>query len=331
MKKVIAAKKGGPEVLAVIETDIPEPAPGEVRVKVLAAGAAFGDLLWMSGVVPGSPKPPYTPGYDFVGEVDQLGDGVTRFEVGQRVAALVQTGAYAEYSCWPVEKLAPVTAELEPEQIVTLTLNYITAYNFIHRVGKLQAGQTVLVHGASGGFGTAMVDLSKYYGLRVFGTASKAKHDLVEKLGGIPIDYQDEDFVQVVNAQGGADLVIDHIGGKHLKRSFAVLKPGGTLVSISSYAAALGQAGVVETLGGLIRLSLWNLLPNQRQALLYDVTPYYKENPADYAADISVLVGLLAEGVINPVVDSTFSLEQVPEALTYLRSGKARGKVVVKI
>ncbi len=148
MKRIIAERTGGPDVLRLVEERIPEPDPDEVRVKVLAAGVAFGDLLWMSGVVPGSPKPPFTPGYDFVGLVDKLGEGVKSLAVGQRVAALVRTGGYAEYNCWPVESLTPLGDDLDPAQVICLTLNYITAYALITRVGKLNAGGRLLVHGA---------------------------------------------------------------------------------------------------------------------------------------------------------------------------------------
>jgi NADPH:quinone reductase-like Zn-dependent oxidoreductase len=329
MKRIIAERNGGPEVLHLVEEAIPEPGPDEVRVKVLAAGVAFGDLLWMSGVVPGSPKPPYSPGYDFVGVVDKLGSMVKGLSVGQRVAALVRTGGYAEFSCWPQDELTPVGNDLDPTQLICLTLNYVAAYALITRVGKLSAGQRVLVHGAGGGMGTAMLDLGRKMGIKVLGTASQGKHGLVKSLGGIPIDYKSEDFVEVVKREGGVDMVVDHIGGSHLARSFKCLRSGGTLVSTSSYAAALGRSGPLETLGGLIRLQFWNLWPNRRSALLFDVTPFYKRNPGMYTQDLLVLRDYLMTGQLDPVLDVTFPLEEGKQALEYLRDGKAKGKVVL--
>jgi NADPH:quinone reductase-like Zn-dependent oxidoreductase len=296
---------------------------------VLASGVAFGDLLWMSGVVPGSPKPPFSPGYDFVGLVDKPGSGSNDYEVGQRVAALVRTGGYAEYSCWPQEVLTPVSSDLDPKQLICLTLNYVTAYALITRIGKINPGQRVLVHGAGGGMGTAMLDLCRMMGIQAFGTASPSKHELVESLGGIHIDYRRDDFVEVVNREGGVDLVLDHIGGSHLARSFRCLAPGGTLVSTSSYAAALGQSGMLETVVGLLRLQFWNLWPNQRSAVLFDVVPFYKQNPGLYKQDFQVLQEYLAQGQLNPVLDVTFPLEEGKKALEYLRDGKAKGKVVL--
>jgi NADPH:quinone reductase-like Zn-dependent oxidoreductase len=329
MRRIVAVETGGPEVLQLVEEEIPEPGPGEVRVKVLTSGVAFGDLLWMSGVVPGSPKPPFSPGYDLVGLVDKLGEGVNGFEVGQRVAAFVKTGGYAEYSCWPQEELTPISDDLDPTTQICLTLNYVTAYVLINRIGKITSGGRILVHGAGGGMGTAMLDLARTMDIQAFGTASLAKHELVESLGGIPIDYRSEDFVEIVNREGGVDLVVDHMGGSHLARSFQCLRPGGTLVSTSSYAAALGQSGALETVGGLLRLQLWNVWPNQRSALLFDVVPFYKKNPGMYSLDLLALQELLAEEKINPVLDTTFPLEEGAKALEYLRDGKAKGKVVL--
>ncbi len=329
MKRIIAQRAGGPEVLATIDESLPQPGPGSVRVKVLAAGVAFGDLLWMSGVVPGGPEPPFSPGYDFVGVVDKLGTGVESLAIGQRVAALVRTGGFAEYSCWDADKLTPIRGDLDPVKLVCLTLNYVTAFALVRRIGALAAGQQVLAHGASGGMGTAMLDLCRLYGIKTFGTASKSKHELITNLGGIPIDYRSEDFVEVVNRSGGVDMVVDHIGGSHLSRSFRCLRPGGILISTSSYAAALGRSSMVETVAGLIRLWLWNRWPNRRRALLFDVTPYYQKRPGLYSDDLNALVDNFAEGNLDPITDSIFPLEEAQRALEYVRDGRAKGKVVL--
>ena len=175
---------------------------------------------------------------------------VNTVEKDRRWAALVKTGGYAEYSCWSQDELTPVGNDLDLSQLICLTLNYISAYTLITRVGKLSAGQRVLMHCAVGGMGTAMLDLFRMMGIKAFGTASQGMDEI---LGGIPIDYKSEDFVEVVNREGGVDLVVDHIGGSHLARSFKCLRPKGTLVNISSYAAVLGRVGMLETVGGLIR------------------------------------------------------------------------------
>ncbi|MGD9091854.1 MAG: zinc-binding dehydrogenase, partial [Anaerolineales bacterium] len=225
--------------------------------------------------------------------------------------------------------LTPIRDDIDPTHMICLTLNYVTAHALITRIGKLEAGQSVLVHGAGGGFGTAMLDLCQMMRIKAFGTASQGKHELIERMGGIHIDYKSQDFVAIVNQEGGVDMVIDHIGGNHLARSFKCLRPGGILVSTSSYAAVLGQSGTMETLGGLIRLQLWNMWPNQRSARLFDVTTFYAKNPKMYSHDLLELMNHLAAGQLNPVVDSTYRLEEGQMALEYLRAGKTRGKVVL--
>jgi NADPH2:quinone reductase len=271
----------------------------------------------------------FFPGYDFVGVVDKLGAGIDSLNVGQRVAALVKIGGYAEYSCWPQDALTPVEDDLDPTQLICLTLNYMTAYALINRVSKLSTGQRVLVHGAGGGMGTALLDLCRMMGIKAFGTVSQGKRRVVDSFGGIPIDYQREDFVEVVNREGGVDMVVDHIGGSHLSRSFKCLRQEGTLVSTSSYSAALGQSGVLETVGGLLSLQYWNLLPNRRSALIFDVTTFYEKNPELYSQDLQVLTGYLSAGQITPLLDVTFPLEEGNRALEYLRDGKAKGKVIL--
>jgi len=215
-KRVVINRKGGPEALQVVEADLPEPAPGEVRVQVLTAGVLLADVMWQEGKVPGSPKPPFTPGYDLVGVVDKVGGGVSSPSEGQIVAALLpHFGGYTQYAFLPPEKLVPVPDGLDPAEVVCLTVNYMTGYQLYRRVAKLTPGRRVLVHGAAGGTGSAMLDVGRVLGLEMYGTASKPKHDLVSSLGATPIDYRNEDFVERIRGLtgDGVDLVVDHIGG----------------------------------------------------------------------------------------------------------------------
>lgn len=327
----IVTERGGPEVLRMQQAEMPKPGPGQVRLRALAAGVAFGDLLWMSGVVPGSPAVPYTPGYDLVGVVDALGAGVVGLERGQRVAALVQTGGYAQYSVWPAEKLALLPDDQDVIQQAVLPLNYITAYHFLMRVKPVHGYSQVLVHGASGGFGTAVLDVCRWLGVRAFGTASAAKHDLVESYGGIAIDYKNEDFVQIADNAGGMDLVIDHIGGWHLLRSFKALRKDGMLISTSSYASAMGVMGSLESLAGFAMLPLLNVLPNGRNAGLQNITDFYARNPGMFNADLQVLHKALGNGYLSPAIDRVFPFDEAVQALQYLKDDKARGKVLLQM
>ena len=180
--RVIIKCKGGPEVLKLVEEDLPNPGAAEVRVRVYAVGVAFADVLMRRGMYPGQPPFPFVPGYDIIGEIDAVGEGVTDFRVGQRVAALLMTGGYSQFTIVPEEHLVPVPDRLDPAEAVSLVLNYVTAYQMLHRVGQMRSGQSMLVHSAAGGVGTAALQLGKIIGLTMFGTASKPKHELVSWL-----------------------------------------------------------------------------------------------------------------------------------------------------
>src|SRR5262249_17413052 len=190
---------GGPEVITVVEEDIPIPKAGEIRVKVLAAGVSLPDVLAREGVHPETPHIPYTPGWDLVGAVDQLGEGVTGFELRPTGAPMPIHGCHAQYVCLPHSKLVPVPAGLDAAEAVAVVLNYITAYQMLHRTAKARPEQRMLIHGASGGVGSAMLQLAKLAGVEMYGTCSAQGVAVVRDLGGIPIDYKNMDFVKEIH------------------------------------------------------------------------------------------------------------------------------------
>ena len=195
MKRVVVDHYGGPEVLKVVEEADPRPAPGEVRVRVLAAGVSFTDSQLRAGTyIPGGPKPPFTPGYELVGVVEELGAGCSRLKVGDRIGALTVWGADAERVCVPETYAVEVPEDLDPAEVVSLVLPYMTAYQVLHRTAMVKRGETLLVHGAAGRVGIAMLELAALAGLRVFGTASARDRENVERLGAVAIDYRNEDF-----------------------------------------------------------------------------------------------------------------------------------------
>ena len=226
---MVIARQGGPEVLQWLEDDLPAPAPGEVRVKILASGVAYADLLMRRGLYPGTPPFPFTPGYDIVGDIEASGPDVTGFQVGQRVAALTMTGGYGRFTNVLASHLVAVPDGLDPAEAVSLVLNYVTAYQMIHRVAQLREREKLLVHSAAGGVGTAALQLGKVVGLVMFGTASKPKHPLLTGLGATPIDYRSENFVERIRqlAPDGLDGVFDPIGGKSWWHSYRCLRRGG--------------------------------------------------------------------------------------------------------
>ena len=195
MKRVVVDHFGGPDVLRVVEDDVPQPGLGEVRVRVLAAGVSFTDAQLRAGAYLGVPKPPFTPGYDLVGVVEELGPGCTRLREGDRIASLTVWGADAERVCVLEENAVEVPADLDPAEVVSLVLTHMTAYQLLHRTAKVKRGETVLVHGAAGRVGTAVLELGAVVGLRMYGTCSARDRAAVERLGGVAIDYQNEDFL----------------------------------------------------------------------------------------------------------------------------------------
>src|SRR5881296_4680768 len=185
------------------------------------------------GVHPETPPLPFTPGWDLVGVVDRLGDGISVFEPGQVVAALPITGAYAEFVSLPQRELVLVPSGLDAAEAVSLILNYTTAYQMLHRSAKVRSGQRVLIHGAAGGVGSALLQLGRLAGLEMYGTCSSRGAAAVADLGGIPIDYQHQDFVKEIHrlTSEGVDVVFDGIGGTHIWRSRKALRPGGRVVA----------------------------------------------------------------------------------------------------
>ncbi len=332
-ERVIISEFGGPEVLKVVaETALPEPGPGEVRVKVLATSACFTDTMIRKGTYRDlKEKPPFSPGYDMVGVVDKLGEGATRLKVGQRVADLTVFGAYSEYICSPETRLVPVPEGLDTAEAVSLILSYVTAYQMLHRSAQVQRGQRILVHSAGGAVGTAMLQLGKLLDLEMYGTASRSKHEMVASLGGIPIDYQNEDFVQRL-ADHAIDAAFDAIGGDNFKRSFSVLKPGGTLVAYGFYNAAMGNASTSSVMLGFIRVTLlWNIFANGRSASLYSIGALRKKRPDWFNEDLSELFSLLAQGKIKPVIDERMPLSEAARAHDLVEQAAVKGKIVLMV
>jgi NADPH:quinone reductase len=201
--------------------------------------------LWSRGpATPETPRVPYTPGWDLVGIVDLLGEGVTGFELRQTVAAMPIHGCYAQYVCVPQHKLVPVPAGLDAAEAVAVVLNYVTAYQMLHRSAKAKAGQRMLIHGASGGVGSAMLQLAKLAGVEMYGTCSAEGATVVRELGGIPIDYKNADFVKEIRrlTPDGVDAVFDGIGGDNLWRSRDTLREGGCVVTYGFQSKMRGGA-----------------------------------------------------------------------------------------
>src|SRR5690349_310164 len=277
MKRVVVDHFGGPDVLKVVEDKDPRPGSHEVRVRVLAAGVSFTDAQLRAGTYLGVPKPPFTPGYELVGVVEELGPDCSRLRVGDRVGALTVWGADAERVCVPEANAVEVPEDLDPAEVLSLVFTYMTAYQLLHRTAKAKRGEAVLVHGAAGRVGTAALELGAAAGLSMYGTCSARDRAAVERLGAVAIDYRTEDFVARVRALPGkgVDVVLDGLGGKMSLRSFRALRPGGRLV-VYGHSATISNGhkswrGWIEWYATTATVALWGLLSPRRHVSAYRI------------------------------------------------------------
>jgi len=281
---------------------------------------------------------PYTPGWDLVGEVDRLGNGVSGIEPGQIVAAMPIHGAYAEFVCLPQRELVPVPPGLDPAEAVSLILNYITAYQMLHHSAKVKPGQRVLFHGASGGVGTALLQLGRLAGLEMYGTCSPRGAPAVSELGGVPIDYRDQDFVKEVHrlTSEGVDAVFDPIGGAHLWHSREVLRPGGRVVGYGNTTSLRGEglgSGRRNRLHGIPIYALYIaggwLLPGRKRIVPYSIQTLKRLKPALFRQDLIALLNLLQQQKIKPLIAQRFPLAEARRAQELLAKGGVIGKIVL--
>jgi NADPH2:quinone reductase len=339
--RIIVHHYGGPEELQVVEEECPEPKRDEVRIRVLAAGVSLPDVMMREGIHPETPRLPFTPGWDLVGVVDRLGDGVSAVEPGQIVAALPISGAYAEFVCLRESELVPVPAGLNAAEAVSLILNYVTAYQMLHRSAKGKSGQCVLIHGASGGVGTALLQLGRLAGLEMYGTCSTRGASAVSDLGGRPIDYQHQDFVrEIYRLTGeGVDVVFDGIGGSHIWRSRKALRPGGRVVaygltgSLRGGRLASGRSGGrhrfrAVAIFGLYIAGGW-LLPGRKRVVPYSIQWLKRAKPELFRQDLMALLDLLAQHKIKPLIARQFPLAEARRAHELLGHGGVTGKIVL--
>jgi NADPH:quinone reductase-like Zn-dependent oxidoreductase len=335
MKRVVVNHYGGPEVVTVVDDDIPVPGPGEVRVKVLAAGVSFTDTQLRAGTYLGGPKPPFTPGYELVGVVEALGPGCTRLRVGDRVGSLTVWGADAERVCVPEAYAVEVPEDLDPAEVVSLVFPYMTAYQLLHRAAQAKRGESVLVHGAAGRVGTALLELGALAGLRIFGTASGRDRATVERLGAVAIDYKTEDFLARVRelTEDGVDIVLDPIGGAVSLRSFRGLRPGGRLVVYGRHATiAHGHKNwpaVFEWYAGTVAVAAWGFLSPRRKVLPYRIQKLRIHHQDWFREDFLKLLEFLRQGKIHPVVAQRLPLTEARHAHEMLESTAATGKLVL--
>jgi NADPH:quinone reductase-like Zn-dependent oxidoreductase len=330
-KRILVSRYGGPEVMAVVEEELRPPAAGEACIRVLAASVSRPDVTVRRGeaLYSGTPlgqKLPFTPGYAVIGEIEAVGADVPEARIGERVGALTVIGGYTERLYWRSDRLIPVPAGVDLGEAVTLILNYLVAYQALHRSARVRAGETALIIGASGGIGTALLQLGQIAGLKLYGVASKSKHALLMSYGATPIDYHSEDFADVIRRvePGGLDGIVDGMMRlEMIRRSLPLLRSGGRMVSY-------GEPANLGELSRILGLALKTRLAGSGKAFkLYGTSTYFLGNRKPYLEDWATLFCLLKEGKIKPVIAARFPILEAAKANALLESGETAGNIVL--
>jgi len=323
MRAVIITEPGGPEVLQWEEVPDPVPGPGEVLIDVAAAGVNRADLLQRQGLYPPPPGAPHYPGMEVSGRIESVGDGVTGWQPGDEVCALMAGGGYAEKVAVPAGQVLPIPTGLTVKDAAALPETTCTVYSNLVLVGELRAGTTMLVHGGASGIGTTAIQLGKALGARVICTAgSPAKLERCRELGAdVAISYRDEDFVEVVKdvtGGHGADVILDIMGASYLARNLAALATEGRLVII-------GRQG-----GNRAELDL-GLLQSKRASI--HATTLRNQPVAEKSAIVAGVIDqvwpLVSAGTVIPIIHELVPMAEAGQAHRLLEEGDHTGKVLL--
>ncbi len=317
--------RGGLDQLQEVELPLLPPSKGEIRIHVRASGVGFTDISKRTGYYPYSPAFPFVEGYEVVGDVDAIGDGVSGFTLGQRVCALTVYGAWAEYFTRDAEDFVPVPEGLDDADVIASILNYVTAYQMIHRIAAMQPGQTALVTGANGGV-AALLDLLREYKVRALGLASKKHFGMVESLGGEPIESRAKPIDIAVHEvlPGGVDATFDGLNGALTAECIRATRKGGIVVGYGFVAAS----GTLSTFRGMAALFLGTRLSGRR-GTFYGITRLYRKDKQPFKEDILKLFALLADRKIQPRIAARLQLLAGREAERLLEAGGVEGKIVL--
>jgi NADPH:quinone reductase-like Zn-dependent oxidoreductase len=328
IRKVVITEFGDESKLAIVEADLPEPAAGEVQVAVEYSIVSGSDVNMRRGTYPLQKKAPLTPGYSILGRVQATGSGASIFQPGDRVACLSKYDGQAERINLPEKYLVRVPDGLDPKPAVALVLDWVTAYQMLHHTAHVQSGQTLFVHGLSGGVGGALLSLGVLTGAKVVGTAAAAKHDELRALGATPFDYKSKDWIAAIQQQGGADAVFDPLGYESFDESYSILRKGGILIGYGMNLQALKGVPRRSALPVILKLFARNLLVwTGRRTTFYGLNRANK----NYKPDLEELFRLLQAGKITVPIKATFPLDQIQQAHREYASSPGRGSIILQI
>jgi len=337
MKVIEVTKYGPPEVLTLREMPDAPPPAGHVAVRMAAAGINFADLLMRLGLYPGTPKPPFTPGFEIAGTIEAVGIGVNKPAVGDRVVAFTfQGGGYADRALVPAERVLAIPPEMSFEDAAAIPVNYLTAYQALTHMAGLRRGERVLIHAAAGGVGVAAIQLAKLAGAEIFGTASSSKHDFLRQLGVTQvIDYLKLDFETEVRRRTrneGVDVILDAVGGASYRKGYRLLRHGGRLICFGMSSAVTGKRRSLKALGAWWNtpsFSTMDLIGKNRAVIGVHLGTMGRANPALVRAWMLEIFKIYAAGQIKPHIGKTFPLAEAALAHHYIHDRKNIGKVLL--
>jgi NADPH:quinone reductase-like Zn-dependent oxidoreductase len=336
MKQVWIPKIGDPSVLEVREAADPEAKKGEVRVRVHATGINFADIMARMGLYPDRPPLPCVVGYEVGGVVDQVGPDVSDLAVGDRVMAMIRFGGYSDVIVAPATQIVKIAESMSYEQAAAIPVQYLTAWNMLIRLGNLQEGERVLLHSAGGGVGLAAIQMAKWRGAEIFGTASAGKHARLKERGVHHcIDYRTQDFeeeIKKLTKGQGVHLIIDAIGGDSFNKSYRSLATMGRLFCFGASSFAPGKSrSIVQAIRGLVQMPKFKPIP-----LMDENRGVFGVNMGHMWHIEETLVGMLrevnakvADGTFTPTIDKCFSFEEAAAAHSYIQDRKNFGKVLL--
>lgn len=322
MRAIEISRPGGPEVLKPVTRPVPEPLAGQILIRIDHAGVNRPDALQRAGSYAPPPGASDLPGLEAAGTVAKVGPGVTRWREGDAVSALLPGGGYAEYAVTHQDHALPVPRGMGMREAAALCETFFTVWSNVFMRGRLRAGERFLVHGGSSGIGTTAIQLARHFGARVFATAgSDDKCAACEALGAErAINYRTEDFAEILRVEGGADLILDMVGGDYLPRNVKALADDGRLVQIAFLQ------------GPKIELNFAQLMVRRLTITGSTLRPQSDAAKADIAAALAAHVWpLLEAGRIAPVMDETFPLEEAARAHARMESSAHIGKIVLRV
>jgi synaptic vesicle membrane protein VAT-1 len=337
MRAIWITKAGGPEVLEVREAADPVPGPGQVRVRVKAAGLNFAEVMARQGLYPDAPKTPFVAGYEAAGVIDAVGEGVTDLTVGARVMAMSRFGAHADTLVTSNRLVVPIPDAMTFEEAAAVPVNYITAYHMLFRVANLRPGSKVLVHMAAGGVGIAALQLCRTVpGVITFGTTSASKHDAVRAQGcDHPIDYRSADYAEEIRrltSGKGVDIILDALGGKDWKKGMGLLRPAGLLIAFGFANMASGEKkDYLNLVSQAVQIPIFTplgLMNDNRGIAGVNIGHLWDELDL-LNEELAAVLELYKEGKIKPQVSDVVPFDRAADAHRIIQSRKNIGKVVL--